>query len=186
MIIGVSGVARSGKDTFFKLLKKNLTGKQYGVCKRFAFADEIKRELNQITIPNFGINCLKTLKKDKEKVRPLMVAYGTHLARSINKDHWIDRIKPHIESHYRSGGICVITDVRYPNEQEFIKKNFKNSHNVYIHRFGFDPINSEEEKNAPLLQEKSDYQISWKTFTDTSQGDSLVQGFINEKLRRRK
>lgn len=185
MIIGVSGVARSGKDTFFNLLKTNLKGKKYGVCKRFAFADEIKKELNKITIPNFGIDCTKVPNKDKEKVRPLMVAYGTHLARSINSNHWINRIKPHVESHYKSGGICVITDVRYPNEQEFIKDNFEHSFNVHIHRFGFDPINKEEESNAPLLQQKSDYQISWKTFNNVNEGDALVQGFINEKLRRR-
>lgn len=186
MIIGISGVARSGKDTFFKILKRSLSI-EYGECKRFAFADEIKKELNDITLKNFNIDCFNLSDSNKEIVRPLMVAYGTNLARAINSNHWINRIESSVTKHYKSGGVAVITDVRYPNEQSFIKKNFKHSFNIHINRFGFNPANKEEEINTPILKHGCDYEISWKTFDSSdSEGEPFVQGFINEKLRRRK
>lgn len=185
MIIGISGVARSGKDTFFKLLSDSLRNLKFPECKRLAFADEIKKELNELTIKNFNIDCFNISDKDKEIVRPLMVAYGTNLARALNKNHWIDRIKPELESNYSSGLISVITDVRYENEQWFIKNHFPKSLNVHIHRYGFEAANEEEAENDPKLKRNSDYQISWKSFTnDDSEGLPFIEGFINEKLRR--
>ena len=40
-IIGISGVAGSGKDTFYSLLSEVLP------CVRFSLADELKREVQQ-------------------------------------------------------------------------------------------------------------------------------------------
>jgi len=183
MVIGVSGVARSGKDTFFKLLKSELKDINGLRIERLAFADRIKKELSEILLSNFNIDIFNPTESEKQKIRPLLVSYGTHLARSIDEDHWIKILSPKIKSNEFNNIISVITDVRYPNEQNFIKSNFKNSCNVHINRFGFEAANEEEAKQTPVLESQSDYIINWDSFNDNeSIGLPFIQGFINEKL----
>ena len=80
----------------------------------------------------------------------------------------------------------MITDVRYPNELEWIS-SFNRSTNVYVERIGFLPANKEEAKNCPILKRNSDYLISWPTFgkDNTEDGLPLVKSFINERLKTR-
>ena len=113
-----------------------------------------------------------------------MVSYGS-LARSLNQDHWIKRVQQKIFNEQLSDKtISVITDVRYPNEQNFIKNNFKKHCNVYIERFGREPINEEEKKYTLELKKSSDYVIYWKDFDNSiEEGGSIVDGFINERIK---
>lgn len=187
MIIGVSGVARSGKDTFFSLLKKELSVSRRDLnVSRYAFADQIKLDLRSLLLENFNIDINQCSPEEKEIIRPLLVAYGSDVARTINPDFWISKLSKKLKtSQVDNQNIDIITDVRYPNEQEFIKNNFKKSCCVHIERFGFGPANSEEEKNNPLLKSNSDYTISWNTFGDrTEVAAPLIHGFINEKIRK--
>lgn len=183
MVIGVSGVARSGKDTFFSLLKSRLEPMGF-MCERTAFADKLKEDLSSLIMSEFNIDINSCSDKDKEMIRPFMVSYGT-LARSLNKEHWINKIKSKIFKEQLSPKtISVITDVRYPNEQLFIKENFKYHSNVYIERFGKDPANEEEEKYSPNLKKQSDYLIYWKNFNvSLEEGLPMIDGFINERVK---
>ena len=183
MVIGVSGSARSGKDSFFLLLKSQL--QNTGIkCVRTAFADKLKSDINPLLIKNLNINLNNCSDEVKSQVRPLMVSYG-ELARSLDEDHWIKKVKDKISKEQEGDKvISVITDVRYPNEQKFIKRNFKDYCNVYIERFGTNPANSEEEKNTPSLKKQSDYLIYWKNFsTSIEEGIPMIDGFINERVK---
>ena len=53
MVIGLSGTARSGKDTFFRLLKKELGDLD---CERVAFADALKNDLRNLLLREFSID----------------------------------------------------------------------------------------------------------------------------------
>ena len=183
MVIGVSGVARSGKDTFFSLLKSRLELMGF-MCKRTAFADKLKEDLSSLIMSEFNIDINSCSDKEKEIIRPFMVSYGT-LARSLNKEHWINKIKSKISKEQLSPKtISVITDVRYPNEQSFVKKNFKHHSNVYIERFGREPANEEEEKYSPSLKKQSDYLIYWRDFNESlEEGFPMIDGFINERIK---
>ena len=46
-LIGISGFARSGKDTFYQRSKIALEKEGYKAC-RFAFADALKYEIDEI------------------------------------------------------------------------------------------------------------------------------------------
>lgn len=185
MIIAVSGVARSGKDTFFSLLKSEI--KDYNLrVQRLAFADQIKKDLRPLVKRKFNIDIFNPTAIEKELVRPLLVAYGTDLGRRIDQNFWIKVIEPQLQKNESSGIISVITDTRYPNEQEFLKNKFKDSCCVHINRYGFKPINSEEEAYTPSLEKNSDYVINWNSFEgDDSRGRSFIQGFINERIKRK-
>lgn len=183
MVIGVSGVARSGKDTFYLLLKERLEPLGF-TCKRTAFADRLKSDLKPIILSEFDIDIDQCPDEQKEIIRPFMVSYGT-LARSLNKEHWINKIKNKIfKEQLLPKTISVITDVRYPNEQSFIKTNFKKFCNVHIERVGRGPANEEEKKYDPDLKKHSDYLIYWKDFDNSiEEGESMVNGFINERIK---
>ncbi len=178
MIIGISGCARSGKDLFFNLLNNKLNSKFN--LKRFAFADELKNDLSILLKQNFDIDVMNPTPEEKELIRPLLVCYGTDIARKINKNYWIQKIEPKIiENSKIENSIAVLTDVRYINEQLFVKNNFKKSINVHIERKGFKPINEEEEKNNPILKESSDYQIVWSDYNkNILKHESIIDEFI--------
>lgn len=184
MIIGISGFARSGKDTFYKIFK-NIYSK-YETITRVAFADQIKEDLKPLLFSNFKIDPFSCSDKEKEIIRPLMVSYGTHVARSLDKDFWIKKVKPKIIHNQNNNFISVITDIRYENEQIFLQKNFKNVHLVHINRFGFGPANEEEEENIPLLQSNSDYEIHWRSFVNgDDEGVPFIESFINDRIKTR-
>lgn len=183
MVIGVSGVARSGKDSFYLLLKRKLEPLGF-TCERTAFADELKSDLKPIILSEFNINIDHCSNKEKELIRPFMVSYGS-LARSLNKEHWINKVKVKIfKEQLLPKSISVITDVRYPNEQLFVKNNFKNFCNVHVERFGTEPANEEEKKYNPNLKKQSNYLIYWKDFDNSIEdGAPMIDGFINERIR---
>lgn len=182
MVIGVSGVARSGKDSFYLLLKGLLENKYR--CIRSAFADKLKEDISPLISSKFNIDIYSCSNKQKEMVRPLMVSYGM-LARSVDKDYWIKKIVPKIKEEQKTPNtISVITDVRYANEQTFFKKTFKSFSFIHIERFGFQPINEEEAKNTPEVKKGSDYVIQWSSFEGNMEiGKPFVNGFINERLK---
>lgn len=99
-MIGLGHKARHGKDTAAKILSK-----EFG-AQRFSFADDIYavcRVLHGMTV----------------KDAPLLQRVGVQMREEVDKDIWIKSVyakmlqdRPHL---------AVITDVRFPNEFEFVK-----------------------------------------------------------------
>lgn len=121
MIIGLSGYARSGKDTVAELLCLNY---EY---RRVAFADPIREailvlnpKLDSIThvshrVEDYG---WEVTKQDPE-VRRLLQVMGTEVGRKMfGNDVWINKALSGLSQEDR----VVISDVRFPNEAEAIKK----------------------------------------------------------------
>jgi len=182
MIIGVSGVARSGKDTFFKLFKKCM-GAEGKFFRRFAFADKLKSDIRPLIKRSFNIDIKKCSDDEKELIRPLMVEYGK-IGRNIDENYWVNKLMNQILS-YKDPRSGVITDVRYENEQLYLKNHFEKCINIYISRDGCDPINEEEALNDPQLKKNADYTISWKSFNESEEeGIPYIEKFINEQIRR--
>ena len=117
MIIGLSGYARSGKDTVAGLLPD---------YKRRAFADVLRDalyRLNPYLRGNFTVADLvdeygwEVAKSDNE-VRRLLQVLGTEVGRKmIDNDVWVQIATRDILKE----DDIVFTDVRFPNEAEAIK-----------------------------------------------------------------
>ena len=82
-ILGISGLARSGKDSFYELCKPFLD-KEGVKHRRMAFADELKEEADLILSKYVGISAFTENAEEKKVIRPLLVTYGTHIRRKIN------------------------------------------------------------------------------------------------------
>lgn len=152
-LIGISGYARSGKDTAAKALI------DIGWTRK-AFADALKRDAgmalrNSLIAGNFnppqeGVAPWFTDPSMKETYRPFLVEYGRAM-RALRPEYWIARLALEI----RPDSCYVITDVRYANEAEWIRRH--GGKVVEIVRPGVGPAN-DEEKNS-MLAFKPDMHI---------------------------
>jgi len=162
-VIGLTGVARCGKDTFCLLAAKRLNKAKQPVM-RCAFADNVKADLHQLLVKKAGISAYTNIDKEKELIRPLLVAYGTDLMRKIDEDYWIKRLEMSVKAAGQIDATAFITDVRYMNEVEWIKE--QGGAIIHISKTGCKPANEEEAKNDPLIQDTADLKIHWDHIGD--------------------
>ena len=182
-IIGVCGHARSGKDTFCEHAKSILSKKKIGAA-RAAFADELKKDLDDLCRHKIGISAFTQDSKEKDIIRPLLVTYGTEVVRKMDENWWINRLEKTLGVHQHMNLIPIVTDVRYPNEMEWIQKKH-NGVVVYITRKGIGPANSEEKKNNPILKKMADYRMMWPTFGEDNldEGERFSKKIVNKIFR---
>ena len=191
-IIGISGVAGSGKDTFYSLLSEVLP------CKQFSLADELKREVNQWCKMHYRIDSVACSREEKEIIRPFLVAHGSAKRELSGGRHWIDKLNDKIIKD-KFQGFKVITDIRYDDyesdEVSWIKDELEGVL-VHVSQYSLAPLspyepgslikefkkpaNPEEARNDPKVKEKSNFQIEWE-FLKSGQIDELsphVDNFI--------
>jgi hypothetical protein len=180
-LIGVTGFARSGKDTFFKLSSDYLKSFDRSSV-RYAFADVLKSECDPLTLKYSGISCFTSNDREKNLIRPLLVAYGTHLRREINPDCWIDRIRENVRSSIANGDYVFITDVRFKNEVDWVIS--EGGLIVNIVRDGVHPANPDEAEQSKLIEPLIHATLNWPTFGEDSLscGEGVAITTLNQIL----
>lgn len=176
VIIGIGGLAQSGKDTLFAEISEKMCPLQ---IKRFAFADALRHELDSTIQKLYGIDIFKASPEEKGFLRPFLVFHG-ELKRKSNKDYWLEKAK---ESLKGESSVNCCTDVRYENEAEWIKSSPQNLL-IYIEKFELDkslistgdkkfatPPNEVEAKHNPFVRDLADYIIEWEYEERLSYGD---------------
>lgn len=125
-LIGLSGLAGSGKDTAASALQAN------GYAS-MAFADPMRRMLRELLLGSVGDDSYMDYRKLKEHEIPgLGVSYrhlaqtlGTEWGRAIAPDFWIRIAEATISSRLRMSENqpknFVISDVRFVNEADWIR-----------------------------------------------------------------
>lgn len=109
-IFGLTGNAGSGKDTFFRAVKKNLPS-----AMRVAFADELKREIANLT--GFTVEYIEQHKAD---FRGLLQHWGTNLRRNhCGADYWLKKMSA---IPVPKDSFVFVTDVRFQNEADWIRE----------------------------------------------------------------
>ena len=160
-IIGISGAARSGKDTFADCLIEVLNAR--GIkAKKFSFANQLKEEVKDFLQSTIGIDAFTQDDEKKKIIRPLLVTWGAEVRRKINPNIWIE----HVESVLEDDCVNIITDVRFTNEMEWLKD--KSGYSIFINRVLKDgslvePANQTESENNSVLINLCDFQLSWST-----------------------
>ena len=111
-LFGVAGKMKHGKDAFYELVKSI-----YPQARRMAFADALKKEVAAacgVTIEFINVN--------KDVFRPMLQWWGTEFRREICGDtYWLDRLDDTIRA-IPDGSVVFVTDVRFPNEAEFVRQ----------------------------------------------------------------
>lgn len=173
--IGISGVAGSGKDTFYLLLQEAIKKCNLNIrVERLALADLLKADMRDFLFKEFNIDILnpKTPRKDKETIRELLVVFGKIKRKLSNGKYFTDRIYNRCQTLMKNGIIPVITDIRYdeyPEDELWFIKEKLGGILIHIAMFKPDktvvaPANKDEEVNDPKLIRGSDFSMIWDSF----------------------
>lgn len=174
-VIGISGVARAGKDTFASILIEQLTKKGKTVSK-YALADALKKDCDSFCIEKLGFSAYTQKPEEKIVIRPFLVWYGDAQRKRTNGTYWRDIVESKLEED--KSDYAVITDIRYSfyekDEIQWIKED---CHGVVVHisRFSIDenankifvqPPNDHEAVNDPKVKALADYKVIWEHIKD--------------------
>jgi len=167
-LIGIAGVAGSGKDTFAQIIKKVFESNGFEVnC--LSFAKKLKEEVAEVSKNMYGIDTTNCTREEKNLVRPLLLAHGAIMREKTKGQYWIDGIKDLVSNDK----INIITDVRFCeyecDEVDWIQSN--NGIVVHITRFFeengeriyISPDNEYEKRNDKTLKNKANYSFCWPT-----------------------
>jgi len=189
-VIGISGYARCGKDTFVKIASDILRKNHY-IPMRFAFADRLKDEVEKM-LKRYRFQAKVKTEKAEQKalIRPLLVWWGCQRRHESDKGlYWVNlvdqKIRDLIKEHHNDGVssermVALISDVRFQNEAEWIQKEWNGSvihlkkwspkwrvrgkkfiDNLMVKIYDVAP-NEEERKQDPLVQEISNVKTEWE------------------------
>jgi dephospho-CoA kinase len=167
-LIGIAGVAGSGKDTFAEIIKKVFESNGFEVnC--LSFAKKLKEEVAEVSKSMYGIDTTNCTREEKNLIRPLLLAHGAIMREKTKGQYWIDGIKDLVSNDK----INIITDVRFCeyecDEVDWIQSN--NGIVVHITRFFeengeriyISPDNEYEKRNNKILKNRANYSFSWPT-----------------------
>lgn len=167
-VIGIAGVAGSGKDTFGKIIG-NVFENSGGKVNYLSFAAKLKVEVSEISKKLYDIDPTNCTREEKNLIRPLLLAHGAIMREKTQGQYWINSIKNLIIEN----NINIITDVRFCeyecDEVDWIQSNGgivvhitrffeENGQRIYIM-----PDNEYEKRNDKTLKNKADYSFSWPT-----------------------
>lgn len=131
MLIGLTGVAGSGKDTVCELIRD--WGAREGVTvRREAFADRLKLSAARLFFPEIeldaavgwanGLKLCGAVTSPHVTItgREFLQRYGTESHREVfGTDFWVDAALATYDEA-APGSVLVVTDVRFPNEAQAI------------------------------------------------------------------
>lgn len=174
-VVGISGVARSGKNLLCEFLMKSLLNRGYS-SKQFALASELKNDCQEFLQSKCDMNVWTDLTNDKNRFREFLVWYGDLKRQQTNGRHWIETLDKRVSTY--QGDVAFVTDVRYDvyekDEVHWIKEE-KQGLLIHLKRFwrneeGFtcftEPANHHESSNDNSLYTKAHINITWKTTKD--------------------
>lgn len=163
-MIGVSGLARSGKNTLAENLSE-IISEDLGVnVKTFASAFEPKKHLDDFLKSHYGISAFTEEQNDKKTIRDFILLHAETMKKVYGKSIWLDLLfkKIHQES---SKTFPIITDVRFNFEAEAIQK--QNGIVIHISKIGNSAPNETEKQNDPLVSKISDLKHTWPNYSSS-------------------
>ena len=162
-IIGIAGLAGSGKDTVAKFIKNELYIEGHYV-KILSLADPIKRGCSEL----FGIDIENFTNRDKKAAtndywgmthRKMLQLIGTDCVRdTFDENVWIKRLMkdayelefcPDIPEYREL--IVIVPDIRFDNEADWIRGNNLNSL-LYVNRPDLEQIQENTHKSEAGFQ----------------------------------
>lgn len=155
LLIGISGLKNSGKDTLGNFLKKYLTDFKVEIKK---FDDMIKKvtavaldcTVEDLENRDFKENFIHPVWKCTP--RKFMQIFGTEFGREIIRESiWIDMFKH--QNKDCEADVVLITGVRFDNEIKFIKK--EGGINIFIQRGDLFSTQKDTHESEARLEEIS-------------------------------
>ena len=170
-VIGVSGRALAGKNTFARFLTQKFKD-QYIPVKELAFATRLKSEMQPYLVHTYGIDIFDCTPTEKEICRPSIIKFAKERREATAGQHWWKLLQSDLDTALEQ--VIVITDARfafYPNDEHYFIKEI--CHGMLIHLRKYDEVdgervyhdktNEEEDFNDPLIKAASNIKYEWPT-----------------------
>jgi len=206
IVIGIGGLARSGKDTFVGIAKNILKRNGYTPV-RIAFADRLKEEVTKmLESNNFQASVYTEDSAAKSLIRPLLVWWGCQRRyESEGGLYWVNTADEHMKNHRGAAHhnyieddklVFLVSDVRFVNEAKWVHESWDGvviHLKRYVHEWHkcgqdgsdecqvkvFDPApNEEEAKNDPLVQELADHRVEWESKKKMTAAEAMEDPYL--------
>ena len=160
-MIGISGLARSGKDTLAKYLSE-VIWEDIGIRPQvYSFADKIKWHLKDVISDHYGISAYTEDTEEKKIIRDILVCHGETMKKIHGKTVWADLMFKNLNKG-ETKHFPIIPDVRFDFEAKYIQE--KGGQVVHISKIGNLPPNKIEEENDPLCRESANVHHTWGVY----------------------
>ena len=194
-IIAVSGVARSGKDTIADCLAEEVKSMFPNLSiKRESLASFLKEEMAGFLLEKFNKDIFTLDGEEKEKFRPLLVAYGFAKRLDTQGTYFTSLLQKRMERENHD--IYIVSDLRYAENEGDELSWLKNQGGKLIHIRRFDtkngkkvyikPPNEDEKKNDPILEKNADFHVVWESSRSPqelkTEASKHCQNFIHENI----
>jgi hypothetical protein len=163
-MIGIGGLARSGKDTLAQNLADIIEADMGCEVRTYSFALPIKRQMSNLLEDYYNISAFTDDTEEKLIIRPLLVAHGEQMKEEFGKDIWLKELLGAIYEDLRYKEFFpIISDVRFDFEAEALKKE-RDAAVIHLSKIGNEPPNDIESKNDPLVKAVSDLSHTWPEY----------------------
>ena len=182
-IIGISGLARSGKDLFTTVAQNVLTDKGFKT-ERYALAYELKSDIKDLIFKQTKIDVFTEKTEEKNIIRPMLVAYGDVMRKVSEGKYWTTKVENKISTS--KADFVFITDIRYdvyPEDECYWLQRKMGGKLIHITKYQMaeapskrristaKPVkiyeaapNEHELFNNPKVRAKSDYAFEWEDY----------------------
>lgn len=119
-IIGITGFARAGKDTYARQLQKKYQQESpLWNTQIYSLSDALKVEMSRRVYMRFGVSSFTEDEHDKATIRPLLVK-AAMARRREDENYWIKKLTKQINNDHPD--VAIITDIRFENEARWVKR----------------------------------------------------------------
>lgn len=125
-------------------------------CNNIKLADSLRRMVQEECIETHGVNAWTEHPDEKTLIRPILIARAIK-ERKENPDIFCENLFEF--GCVKANCVNVLTDLRYPNELEYISKEipYENRFHIWVNRGeAFGPVGEEEEKYTTQLRKLHD------------------------------
>ena len=164
-LIGISGAARSGKDTLCKALIRFFKSKNIEAERKSIAGDIVKHDLKKIIKTKANINTFTENTEEKTLIRPLLVEYGKLMRNQTEGRYFIEKFKK------TNNKITIIPDIRYAeydaDELQWIKDEEQGFLIFIDHQYVSD-ANITEKINNKIIKKQVHYKLKWSTLNESN------------------
>lgn len=178
-LIGISGAARSGKDTLCKALIRFFKTKNIESERKSIAGDIVKKDLKKLIKTKANINSFTENTDEKTLIRPLLVEYGKLMRNQTEGRYFIERFKK------SNNKITIVPDIRYAeyeNDELHWIKYEEQGFLIFVDHEYISDANDTEKVNNKIIKKKSDYKLNWSTLNENNPIDLEKIDKIAEKI----
>lgn len=158
-MIGIAGLARSGKDTLAKNLAEVIEEDLGKEVKIYSFALALRCQIDDFLKQFYHLSAFTEDEEEKKIVRPLLVAHGEQMKKRFGKNIWLDNLMSDISE---DDCFPIISDVRFDFEANALRD--AGAKIIHISKIGNKPPNEIEAENDPKVREASDLVHHWPAY----------------------